>query len=118
MLRGVAKCHERLCDNRVKPVIPIRQPTGRNLALSVFKALGDSSSPLALRKIASFPRKWESIGPTMGPRFRGGDAASDFHMLGWAKGLWKLLGMTCKSGCHTNSLGGEGRATAVSSAVA
>ncbi len=46
-----------------------------------------------LPKIApcmSFPRKRESIGLTMGPRFRGDDDA-DFHFHRWAEGPWKLL---------------------------
>jgi len=49
---------------------------------------------LRLLKVTSFPRKRESIGPTMGPRFRGDDA--DFRWLGWAAGPWKLLRMTTR----------------------
>ena len=58
----------------------------------VFKALRDSSSPEALLKVTSFPRKRESLGPTMAPRLCGDD--DDFHCQGWAKGPRKLLGMT------------------------
>jgi hypothetical protein len=43
----------------------------------------------ALLKVTSFPRKRESIGPTMGPRFRGDDDA-DLHFLGWAASPWVL----------------------------
>jgi hypothetical protein len=33
-----------LCENLLRSVIPIRQPTERNLALSIFEAVQDSSS--------------------------------------------------------------------------
>jgi hypothetical protein len=51
-------------------------------------AAGDGT----LLKVASFPRKRESIGLTTGPRFRGDDA--DIHCLGLATVPWGLLGMT------------------------
>ena len=46
----------------------------------------------ALSKITSFPRKRESTGLAMGPRFRGDDDA-DFHSFGWAAGP-RVLGVT------------------------
>src|SRR5208282_206244 len=75
-----------------KPFQAVIPSGARNLALNVFKVMRDSSSPAALSKVTSFPRKRESV--EMGPRFRGGDEVGDFHPLAWAKGPWKLLGMT------------------------
>jgi hypothetical protein len=46
MLQGVAKRHERLRENLFQTVIPtLSGAKGRNLALSVFKAVRDPSSP-------------------------------------------------------------------------
>jgi hypothetical protein len=61
-----------------------------SLSFGAKQGIRISSSELqilcfALLKIASFPRKRESIGLTMGPRFRGDDNA-DFDFLGWAAG--------------------------------
>jgi hypothetical protein len=44
LLRGDAKRHEQMCENLVRNVIP---RGARNLALSIFNALRDSSSPTA-----------------------------------------------------------------------
>ena len=58
-----------LCENQLCTVIPSE---AWNLALSVFNALRDSSSPAAPPKITSFPRKRESTGWTTGsPLSRG-----------------------------------------------
>ena len=79
----------------------------KSFLLSFLGATGDEESRatlgqtrieiprFALSKITSFPRKRESIGLTMGPRFRGDDNA-DFHSYGWAAGPW-ALGMTARS---------------------
>ncbi|SPE29805.1 hypothetical protein SBA2_460020 [Acidobacteriia bacterium SbA2] len=64
--------------------LPLRVNSARHLALSIFKALRDSSSPSASPKFTSFPRKRESIVLIMGPRLRGDD--TDFHCLGLAAG--------------------------------
>ena len=64
-------------------------------AVLVSTNCGYPSSSSALLKIASFPRKRESIVLTMGPRFRGDDK-SNFHLLGRAAGSGQLRRMTAK----------------------
>ena len=64
-----------------------------NLAGPVFTVLRTDMSRSLLPKITSFPRTRESIGVTMGPRFRGDDKAS-FHSLARATDRWNPPGQT------------------------
>ena len=86
-----ASCHS---ERSEESAVPIR---GEEMQILRF-AQNDRRSAAVPPNITSFPRKRESIGPTMGPRFRGDD--DDFRCLGWATGLWKLLRMAATGVCQ------------------
>jgi len=94
---GRTACRESLCANLIQSVIPSE---ARNLALGVFRAARDSSSPAVPLKVCQSERSEESalvrlVTELQILRFVQGD--NDFHLSGWAEGPWRLGGMTGSS---------------------